>query len=147
MNHQERARKLFTQDHYRCSQAVLGAFAEELGLSREQGLKLAGCFGSGMCMGATCGCVTGGLMALGLQFGRSDVEDAYLREREQEVARTFTRRFREIHGATDCRTLLGRDVTDPEELARIKAEGLFYIQCPQFVDTAVRLVEELLNED
>ena len=38
MNHQERAQKLFVQDHYRCSQAVLGAFAEELGLSEEQGL-------------------------------------------------------------------------------------------------------------
>lgn len=53
MNHQERARKLFVQDHYRCSQAVLGAFGEELGLSREQSLKISGCFGSGMCMGET----------------------------------------------------------------------------------------------
>lgn len=147
MNHQERARKLFVQDHYRCSQAVLGAFGEELGLSREQSLKIAGCFGSGMCMGETCGCVTGGLMALGLRYGHSDAEDDVLREREQAVARTFTGRFREVHGATDCRTLLGRDVTDPGELARIKAEGLFYSRCPQFVDTAVRLVEELLSED
>lgn len=38
-------------------------------------------------------------------------------------------------------------MTDPGELARIKAEGLFYSRCPQFVDTAVRLVEELLSED
>ena len=147
MKHQEQAQKLFVQDHYRCSQAVLGAFAEELGLSEDQGLKIAGCFGSGMCMGDTCGCVTGGLMALGLRYGHSQPEDEVLREREQEVARTFTRRFREVHGSTDCRTLLGRDVTDPEELARIKEEGLFYSRCPQFVDTAVQLVEELLGEE
>ena len=42
--------------------------------------------------------------------------------------------------------LLGRDVTDPEELTKIKAEGLFYTRCPQFVDAAVQLVEELLEE-
>lgn len=66
---------MFVEDHLRCSQAVLGAFAEELGLTGELGRKIAGCFGSGMGMGETCGCVTGGLMALGLRFGRSRPED------------------------------------------------------------------------
>lgn len=37
-------------------------------------------------------------------------------------------------------------MTDPEELTKIKAEGLFYTRCPQFVDAAVQLVEELLEE-
>lgn len=146
MNHQERARKLFVEDHYRCSQAVLGAFAQELGLDEAQGRKVSSCFGSGMCLGETCGCITGGLMALGLRFGRSQVEDEAAREREQEVARTFTTQFRAQCGATSCQALLGRDVTDPEELARIKAEGLFYTRCPQFVDAAVGLIEALLDE-
>lgn len=137
---------MFVEDHLRCSQAVLGAFAEELGLTGELGRKIAGCFGSGMGMGETCGCVTGGLMALGLRFGRSRPEDEAAREREQAVAQAFTSRFRERCGATSCRALLGRDVTDPEELTKIKAEGLFYTRCPQFVDAAVQLVEDLLEE-
>lgn len=98
---------MFVEDHLRCSQAVLGAFAEELGLTGELGRKIAGCFGSGMGMGETCGCVTGGLMALGLRFGRSRPEDEAAREREQAVAQAFTSRFRERCGATSCRALLG----------------------------------------
>ena len=64
-------------------------------------------------------------MALGLRFGRSRPEDEAAREREQAVAQAFTSRFRERCGATSCRALLGRDVTDPEELTKIKAGDCF----------------------
>ena len=74
MNHIELAKKYFEQK-YHCSQAVLAAFAEELGLTEEQALKLGGCFGGGMCKGEVCGACAGALMALGMKFGQSDIED------------------------------------------------------------------------
>ena len=37
MNHEEKAMKIFW-DKFNCSQAVLGAFAEELGMPEEQAL-------------------------------------------------------------------------------------------------------------
>ena len=39
MKHTEIAQELFSKKYY-CSQAVLGAFAEELGMNREQALML-----------------------------------------------------------------------------------------------------------
>lgn len=53
MNHIELAKKYF-EEKYHCSQAVLAAFADELGLIEEQALKLGGCFGAGMCKGEVC---------------------------------------------------------------------------------------------
>lgn len=147
MNHLEQALHLFVEAHYRCSQAVLTPFAQELGLSEAQALKLSGCFGSGMNMGATCGCVTGALMALGLKYGRSAPDDEISREKEAEVAKEFVRRFQAELGDTTCRGLLGEDVTDPAALARIQAENRFYTHCPKLVETAVRLVEELMEGD
>ena len=44
MTHIDRAKKLFEQK-YHCSQAVLAAFADELGLTERQALKIGGCFG------------------------------------------------------------------------------------------------------
>ena len=47
MKHIDKAKELFEQK-YHCSQAVLAAFAEELGLTEKQALKLGGCFGGGL---------------------------------------------------------------------------------------------------
>lgn len=47
MTHEEKALSYF-QDKFHCSQAVLAAYAEELGLTEEQALKIAYCLNSGM---------------------------------------------------------------------------------------------------
>ena len=46
MSHEEKAIKIFWEK-FNCSQAVLGAFAEELGMSEEQAMKVALCFSGG----------------------------------------------------------------------------------------------------
>ena len=48
MNNIKKAESLFNEQHFHCSQAVFGAFAEDLGLSQDIALKIGGCFGSGM---------------------------------------------------------------------------------------------------
>ncbi|MDD2550794.1 MAG: C-GCAxxG-C-C family protein, partial [Bacteroidales bacterium] len=55
---------------FNCSQAVLAAFSEECGISRETALKIACPFGGGIGgYGRTCGALTGGLMVIGLKYG------------------------------------------------------------------------------
>ena len=70
MNNAERAVELFGQ-RFMCSQAVFAAFAEELGVSEAQALKIGGCFGAGMMKSEVCGACTGALMALGARYGRA----------------------------------------------------------------------------
>ena len=40
-----------------CSQVVVGAFAEELGITTEEAYKMSAAFGGGMGLGETCGAV------------------------------------------------------------------------------------------
>ena len=47
MTHEEKALSYF-QDKFHCSQSVLAAYAEELGITEEQALKIAYCLNSGM---------------------------------------------------------------------------------------------------
>ncbi len=74
MTHKEKAIELLKQK-YHCSQALLGAFAEDFGLALKTAFKISACFGGGMRQGTTCGCITGGLLALGLAFGFTDPQD------------------------------------------------------------------------
>ena len=47
MTHEEKALSYF-KDKFHCSQSVLAAYADELGLTEEQALKIAACFNAGM---------------------------------------------------------------------------------------------------
>ena len=61
---------------YNCAQSVLYAFGPELGLDGEISLKLATGLGAGMGRrGEVCGAVTGGILALGLKYGRGSRQE------------------------------------------------------------------------
>ena len=77
MTHIEKAEQLLHQQ-YHCSQALLGAFAEDVGLDLKTAFKISTCFGAGMRQGGTCGCITGGLLVLGMALGFYDSQDREL---------------------------------------------------------------------
>ena len=104
MTQEEIATKLF-EEKYHCSQAVLGAFAEEFGLDKKTALKLGGCFGGGMCKGEVCGACTGALMALGLKYGQCEIDDLESRVKTNEVAVAFLEQFKEENGSYLCKEL------------------------------------------
>ena len=71
---------------FSCSQAVLGAFADELGLDRSVALRLAAGFGGGMGrMALTCGTATGAFMAIGMRHGATEPDDARSKQHLGEV--------------------------------------------------------------
>ncbi len=80
---------------YNCAQVTLMSFAEEGDADPTALCRIAAHFGGGMKMGATCGAITGGLMAIGL-LGGGDAE-----------YRTFMQAMRRNHGnMTNCADLL-----------------------------------------
>lgn len=116
-----------TAIHYNCAQAVVLPFAEDAGLSGEMAMRVSSNFGAGMRRAATCGAVTGGLMALGL-FGLDD----------PAAVNEYHRRLREKHqGYLDCADLL-----------RINKEqgGEKKPHCDAMVYECVELVETMLRE-
>ena len=124
MTHSEHAAALRadTTTHYNCAQSVLIPFAKEAGLTEEQANALTAHFGSGMRHGATCGAVTGALMALGiLGYG-------------EEESRALLQSFRTKEGDTACANLLAIG----KEKGMVKKD-----HCDAMVLAAVELVDQL----
>ena len=143
---EEQAVAHFTEG-YLCSQSVLLAYADQVGVEPETAAKIAAPFGAGMArMGWTCGAVTGALMAIGLRYGFETAGDVETKERMYEKERLFLTRFGSRHGALMCRELLGRDLSTPEGFEQAKDEGLFETRCPRYVGDAVRILAEILGD-
>lgn len=145
MTHVEIAAKLF-EEKYHCSQAVLGAFAEEFGLDIKTALKLGGCFGGGMCKGEVCGACTGALMALGLKYGQCEINDLENRAKANEVAVELLEQFKKENGSYLCKDLLGCDLANPEGKAYAMEHKLFTEFCPKMVQSATKIAEKLMEK-
>ena len=94
MTHKEKAMELLKKK-YHCSQALLGAFAGDFGLDLKTAFKISTCFGGGMRQGTTCGCITGGLLVLGLAFGFADPQNKELETYGNRKTEEYIRTFRE----------------------------------------------------
>jgi C_GCAxxG_C_C family probable redox protein len=133
---------------YNCAQSVLSVFAEESGLTKDAGLKLASPFGSGIAyMQETCGAVTGALMAIGLKYGKGENGTNKDKTRAYEISRTFLSEFRKLHNTVCCRQLLdGLDMSTPEGMAKIQELDLFRLRCAKYVQDAVALTEKIITQ-
>ncbi len=145
MTHMKKAKKLF-EERFHCSQAVLGAFAEEFGITEAQAMKLGGCFGGGMCKGEVCGACIGALMVLGLKFGQCEIGDLDSKSKTNDITEKFLESFREENGSYICKELLGCNLATAEGKIYARSHNLFTEFCPQMVVSAVKIAEKLLNE-
>lgn len=145
MSHVKEALDLF-EKKFHCSQAVLAAFSEEYGLSKELALKLGGCLGSGMRKGEVCGACTGALMVLGLVYGKSEVDDIDSKLKSDEVCDKFLDEFKKENGSYICNDLLKCDISTEEGLQYVLDHNLFTEFCPKMVESAVVITEKILNE-
>jgi len=144
MTHIEKATQLFAKK-FHCSQAVFAAFADELGLTEQQALKIGACFGSGMRKGEVCGACTGALMALGLKYGQCSEEDLDSRLKTNEVTDRFMDEFKKENGSFICRELIGCDLSIEEGIATALEKNLFTQFCPKMVESATRIAEDILK--
>jgi C_GCAxxG_C_C family probable redox protein len=79
-------------------------------------------FGAGIGrLGGVCGCLTGGVLALGVRAGAREPGDEALKERVYAEARDLFRRFQVRFGATGCRELIGIDFLDDQDRVRYDA--------------------------
>ena len=113
--------------HYNCTQGVLVAFADALGVDEDILFRTGANFGKGMRTGSVCGAVTGALMALGL----AGIDDA------ETVAKLF-RAVRDKHeGCVDCKDLLRMNA----------GTGIpNSVHCDGMVFELVELTEQILRE-
>ncbi|MGL4738502.1 MAG: C-GCAxxG-C-C family protein [Cellulosilyticaceae bacterium] len=133
---------------YNCSQAVLGVFCEELGLSKDVAMKLASGFGGGIRCGQTCGAVTGAIMALGLREGQAHGHDQETKQAMNARTVAFQEAFKVKYGTIVCKELLdGHNITTPDGFAVIKEKGLSRSVCDNLIAQAITIVEEMIKND
>jgi len=136
----------FFNNEYNCSQSVLAAFSESLGIDTDMALRIASPFGAGVArQGEVCGAVSGALMAIGLYFGKDRNSDPKAKERCYEKSTIFMQAFAQTTGSCSCSDLLETEPGQPVNWAEAAASGKFKTHCPVFVETAVLILEEILK--
>ncbi len=145
MNRSEIAIAKFMEG-YNCAQAVFVSFCDLLSFHKDTALKTACGFGAGMGRKEeVCGAVSGGIMVLGLKFGRGEEQDAAFTEQTYQKTRQLMERFVEKQGSYICRNLLnGCELTTPEGQTEFKINDLKNKVCKQCVGSVVEILEDLI---
>ena len=145
MNKGEKAVKLF-KEGYNCAQAVVGAFEEELGLSREELFKISSSFGGGMGrLREVCGAVSGMFMVAGLVAGYSDPCDQTAKKNHYALIQRMAKCFSDEFGSIICRELLslGEGAEPPTPTPR-NAEFYKKRPCSEYVFFAAEIAQKIL---
>ena len=128
-----------------CCMQVFGAVAEDIGLSEAEARRIGAGFGSGMFLASTCGCVTGGLMAIGYKYGNWEPGQTEQRELFNRKKAAFLEAFRARFGNTQCVSLLDDlDPGVPEQRALIVQKGLMREFCGSAVCATVEILKGIL---
>jgi len=143
MNRVERTVDLFPTV-LNCSQATLTVFGEQYGLNAEMAAKLGRPLGGGMGHTAgTCGAVSAAVLVLGLANDGQD--EARARQASFAAVQELFRSFEALHGTTECRDLLGADMSTEDGMKKIREEKLVIKRCPAFVRDVASILEKLLT--
>jgi C_GCAxxG_C_C family probable redox protein len=130
---------------FNCSQAVLGAFADELGLDGKTASKVSSGFGGGIARGGdVCGAVTGAIMALGLNYFSPEADLQQSKAQVYKMVNDFKKRFKKQHNSIICRELLGYDMSTEDGAKKIASLNLHRKVCAGLVRDAAEIVEEML---
>lgn len=137
--------KSFAAKGFLCSESVLLAISNWLEVQSELIPKIATGFGAGIGgRGSVCGAISGGIMALGLSFGRDDVKKQ--KARPYWFALDLLERFEEEFGHIMCRELTGCDLATEAGRKKYADEKLWETKCRQYIRSVTAIVFDLISE-
>jgi C_GCAxxG_C_C family probable redox protein len=135
-------------DGYNCAQAVFYTFCDYLHFDKDTALKLSCGFGAGMSRKEeVCGAVSGGIMVIGMIYGRGENQVRSLTEQTYQTTRELMDKFAERQGTFICRRLLGGcELTTPEGQKEFREKDLFNKVCKECVRNAVEIIEDIIDK-
>lgn len=147
MTKYEKAAALF-KEGYNCSQAVVGAFEEEINIDRSVLMSLASSFGGGMGrLREVCGTVSGAFMVLGALFGYDDPKASVGKAEHYRHIQEFAKRFSEKNGSYICRELLGLSEKKSDFVPEKRTEQYYKKRpCAELCGISAEILEELIAE-
>lgn len=140
----KRAEGLFDSGMF-CAESVLQAVAEQAGMESPLIPRIATGFCSGLARTkGMCGAVSGGVMALGLLFGRDNagvtVDATYVKIRE------FLEAFKKQYGSDNCFEITGYDLGTEDGRLMFKESGT-RDRCSGITGEAARLAAAIISGD
>ncbi len=132
-----------------CAQTSFAVLQQEFNLEGGAVLKALTPFPGIALRGETCGAVVGCLMAIGLVFGRDNLNDRKAYIASLPASRRFCQRFEEAHGSTACGSLLEAKLGRRFNLAD-RVDSLEYVAaggpqaCSEIVASGVQIAAELI---
>ena len=135
------------KEGYNCSQAVLCAFCDELGMDFDTALKISSSFGGGMGrMREVCGAVSGLFMAAGLKFGYNSPDDTDAKKEHYKLIQELAEKFKEKNGTIICRELLNNPSETPSYVPDERTKEYYKKRpCAELVGEAAEIFEKLLE--
>lgn len=138
----KKAAELF-REGFNCGQSVLIAFAEELGMTKDEAARAGSSFGGGMGrLRETCGAVAAMLLVVGMKAGYSDPDDLPAKTKQYTLVQRLVGDFRNEFGSIRCRELLGGDVSDSPVPTPRTPEFYASRPCERLIGEAARLAAE-----
>lgn len=147
MTHGERARQYFLEG-YNCTQAVVLAFQEEIGLPKDTIMKISSSFGGGMGrLREVCGAVSGMFLVAGALYGYSDPKAREEKAGHYAKIQALAKEYEQRNGSIVCRELLGlRQKHDEPTPSERTAEYYKKRPCPELVKQAADIMVQMIEE-
>lgn len=132
-----------------CAQGCLRALQEEFGIGNVETYRAATAMPGIALRGETCGGVVGGLMAIGIMYGRSDPDDMDGYYRAISIGRKFCSKFEAEFGTVMCKDIVKQrfgeelDLANPEDGKKFVAMDGFK-RCAYVPGRAARIMAEIV---
>lgn len=134
----------FFRSGFNCSESVLMAMQDYLGLQRNSSIATG--FGGGIGRkGSVCGAVSGGVLAINLKYGRRKLEEVDIKEKAFSKALEFYKNFEEKMGSAICYDIIECDLTTEEGQKKFKENNLLEEKCFKCVETAVDILLDIIE--
>jgi C_GCAxxG_C_C family probable redox protein len=146
-NNTEKITTDYFNSGFNCAESVLLSLVEAMNMKHSCIPKIATGFGAGFGrQGEVCGAITGAVMALGLKYGRSGLEERDREKKEEmykivdDFIKSFEKKFKNIR----CINLTGCNMLTPEGLKKFKDENVHASICAQLVAFSAKESAKLL---
>ncbi|MFW9934151.1 MAG: C-GCAxxG-C-C family protein [Candidatus Thorarchaeota archaeon] len=138
--------KAYAVEGFLCSESVLLALSKTLRIESDIIPRIATGFGGGIGRhGEICGALSGAIMGLGLQFGRSHPSETPDSQTPYEYSQIMMNLFISRFGQIRCKDLLGIDISCKEGLQRYRREKLWETKCQDIIKITSGLAYDLLE--
>jgi C_GCAxxG_C_C family probable redox protein len=131
---------------YSCSQAILIAFSDDIGIDEDLAFRIGAGLGGGV--GRTqsiCGAISAGAIVLGMKYATYLPDDIESKNRLSSFVGEFVNECKQAIGAVDCLHITGVDFTNTELKAFATESGHFKRVCNNAIMHVASILERYLK--